>query len=403
MTAPAVPPVTQPSGVRRLLRNLDVLLLLSTLALIGFGLVMVYSSTHVSPRPLLYLRSQVLHLAVGLVVGALLLAIDYRALAAAARVLYVVNILLLGAVLVPHIGRVSLGAQRWIALGPLGQFQPSEIAKLIIVITLAKHMTDRAGPYESLGDLLPFLAHVGVPVLLIFRQPDLGTAMVYAAIFLGMLYAGGARRRDLATLGAAGLALAPILWHFLKEYQRRRLLAFIHPTLDPLGSGYGIIQSKIAVGSGLMWGKGLFEGTQGVLRFVPEHHTDFIFSVIGEEVGFVGSMILLGLFLLWVYRGLRIAAVARDRFGALVAVGVVSMVAFHVFVNVGMTVGIMPITGIPLPFISYGGSALIAMVWATALLLNIGMRHQRVGIGFDASAAPAHVIRSMRGPERVEE
>ncbi len=403
MSAFAGPPLPQSTGWRRLLRQLDVLLVLSTVALVGFGLVMVYSSTHLSPRPFLYLRSQALHLAVGLAIGAVILAIDYRALASSARVLYVTNILLLGAVLVPHIGRMSLGAQRWIALGPLGQFQPSEIAKLVIVITLAKHLTDRAGPYESVWNLLPFLGHVALPMLLIFRQPDLGTALVYGAIFVGMLYAAGARRRDLATLGAAGVVLIPILWHVLKEYQRRRLLAFVHPNLDPLGSGYGIIQSKIAVGSGLVWGKGLFAGTQGVLRFVPEHHTDFIFSVIGEELGFVGSIVLLGLFLLWVYRGLRIAAVARDRFGALAAVGIVSMVAFHVFVNVGMTVGIMPITGIPLPFISYGGSALMAMVWSTALLLNIGMRHQRVGIGFDASSAPAHLIRSMRGPERLEE
>lgn len=403
MSAPAGSSRAQPSNARRLLRNVDVLLVFSTLVLVGFGLVMVYSSTHVALRPFLYVRSQALHLAVGLVLAGLLIAIDYRVLAAGARVFYALNLLLLAAVLVPHVGRTSLGAQRWIALGPLGQFQPSEVAKLIIVITLAKHMTDRDGPYESPADLVPFLAHIAIPVLLIFRQPDLGTALVYAAIFAGMLYAGGARRRDLAALGAAGVVLAPVLWHFLKEYQRRRLLAFIHPTLDPLGSGYGIIQSKIAVGSGLMWGKGLFAGTQGVLRFVPEHHTDFIFSVIGEEVGFVGAMVLLGLFLLWVYRGLRIAAVARDRFGALAAVGIVSMVAFHVFVNVGMTVGIMPITGIPLPFISYGGSALIAMVCATALLLNIGMRHQRVGIGFDASAAPAPVIRSMRGSERAEE
>ena len=403
MTALAGPPLPSPSGPSRFLKNLDILLLLSTVALIAFGLIMVYSSTHLSPRPFLYLRSQALHLGVGLVVAAMILAVDYRALASAARVLYVVNLLLLVAVLVPHIGRTSLGAQRWIALGPLGQFQPSEIAKLVVVITLAKHLTDRSGPYQSVWDLLPFLGHVAIPMLLIFKQPDLGTAMVYGAIFVGILYAAGARRRDLATLGAGGAVLVPILWRFLKEYQRRRLLAFVHPNLDPLGSGYGIIQSKIAVGSGLAWGKGLFLGTQGVLRFVPEHHTDFIFSVIGEELGFAGSIALLGLFLLWVYRGLRIAAVARDRFGALAAVGIVSMVAFHVFVNVGMTVGIMPITGIPLPFISYGGSALMTMVWATALLLNIGMRHQRVGIGFDASPAPAHLIRSMRGPERVEE
>ncbi len=401
MSALAGAPLPQPAGPTRLLRNVDILLLLSTLGLIGFGLVMVYSSTHLSARPFLYLRSQALHLVVGLAVGGLILAVDYRALASSARVLYVVNVLLLAAVLI--IGRTSLGAQRWISLGPLGQFQPSEIAKLVIVITLAKHLTDRPGPYQSVWDLLPFLGHVAIPMLLIFKQPDLGTALVYGAIFIGMLYAAGARRRDLAALGATGVVLVPILWRLLKEYQRRRLLAFVHPTLDPLGSGYGIIQSKIAVGSGLAWGKGLFAGTQGVLRFVPEHHTDFIFSVIGEELGFVGSMALLGLFLLWVYRGLRIAAVARDRFGALAAVGIVSMVSFHVFVNVGMTVGIMPITGIPLPFISYGGSALMTMVWATALLLSIGMRHQRVGIGFDASPAPAHLIRSMRGPERPEE
>jgi rod shape determining protein RodA len=399
VSALAGPPLPAPSG--RFFRNVDVLLLLSTVALVGFGLVMVYSSTHVSSRPFLFVRSQALHLAVGLAVAGLILAFDYRAFAASAKAMYVVNLLLLAAVLV--IGRTSLGAQRWISLGPLGQFQPSEIAKLVVVITLAKHLTDRPAPYHSVWSLLPFLGHVSIPMLLIFKQPDLGTAMVYGAIFTGMLYAAGARRRDLATLGAAALVLIPILWRFLKEYQRRRLLAFVHPNLDPLGSGYGIIQSKIAVGSGLAWGKGLFLGTQGVLRFVPEHHTDFIFSVIGEELGFIGAMALLGLFLLWVYRGLRIAAVARDRFGALVAVGIVSMVAFHVFVNIGMTVGIMPITGIPLPFISYGGSALMTMVWATALLLNIGMRHQRVGVGFDASPATAHLIRSMRGPERPEE
>jgi rod shape determining protein RodA len=386
----------------RFVGKIDPLLILCTVALVGTGLVMIYSSTHLSPRPYEFLRTQILHLAVGLGVAGLLLAVDYRALAKSARVLYAANLLLLAAVLV--IGRTSLGAQRWILLGPLGQFQPSEMAKLVIVITLAKHFVDRPGPYRSVFDLMPFLGHVALPMILIFKQPDLGTALVYGAIFLGMLYAGGARRRDLAALTVAGVACGPLLWHALKEYQRRRLLAFIHPSLDPLGSGYGIIQSKIAVGSGMVWGKGLFLGTQNVLRFVPEHHTDFIFSVIGEELGFVGGMVLLALFLLWVYRGLRIAAVARDRFGALVAVGIVSMIGFHVFVNVGMTVGIMPITGIPLPFVSYGGSALMTMLWATALLLNIAMRHQKVGIGFDVPpGTPARVIRRPGGPEPLEE
>lgn len=360
----------------RLLRNLDFPLLGATVVLVAFGLVMVYSTTRSGPHPFAFVRSQLLHLAVGVLGGLLILAVDYRSLAAGSRIFYAVNLLLLAAVLVA--GRTSLGAQRWIPVGPFGQFQPSEFAKLAIVITLARHMADRPPPYESLVDLLPFLAHVALPMALIFRQPDLGTALVYGAILLGMLYAGGARRRDLAALGAGAMAIAPLAWHMLKEYQRRRLLVFLDPSLDPRGSGYGIIQSKIAVGSGLVWGKGLFSGTQNVLQFVPEHHTDFIFSVVGEELGFVGALLLLGLFLLWLVRGLRIAALARDRFGALAAVGIVSMVAFHVFVNVGMTIGIMPITGIPLPFISYGGSALMTMLWATALLLNIGMRRQKI-------------------------
>jgi len=343
---------------------------------VAFGLVMVYSTTRSGPHPFAFVRSQILHMGVGVLIGIVLLAVDYRSLAGGARGLYIANLLLLTAVLV--LGRTSFGAQRWISLGPLGQFQPSEFAKLAIVITLAKHLSDRPGPYTSPLDLLPFLAHIGLPVLLIFRQPDLGTALVYGAILLGMLYANGARRRDLAGLGVGGLLVVPVLWHVLKDYQRRRLLVFLDPSLDPLGSGYGIIQSKIAVGSGRVLGEGLFAGTQNVLQFVPEHHTDFIFSVIGEELGFVGAIALLGLFLLWLTRGVRIAAQARDRFGALVAVGIVSMVAFHIFVNVGMTVGIMPITGIPLPFVSFGGSALMTMLWATALLLNIGMRRQKI-------------------------
>jgi rod shape determining protein RodA len=373
---PAASVSTPDIRTRRLVRYLDPLLIASTAALVAFGMVMVYSTTHSGPRPLAFVENQGVHLIAGLAVGVVLIAVDYRAIAASSRWLYVLNIVLLAAVLV--LGRTSLGAQRWIALGPLGEFQPSEFAKLVIVITLAKHLADRPGPYESVRDLLPFLGHIALPVFLIFRQPDLGTALVYGAIFAGMLYAGGVRRRDLAVLGVAALALAPVLWHLLKEYQRRRLMVFLDPSLDPLGSGYGILQSKIAVGSGLMWGKGLFEGPQNVLQFVPEHHTDFIFSVVGEELGFVGAMVLLCLFLVWLWRCARVASTARDRFGALAAVGVVSMVAFHVFVNVGMTVGIMPITGIPLPFISYGGSALMTMLWATALVLNIGMRRQKI-------------------------
>jgi len=361
---------------RRLLRNLDPYLLGATAALVTMGLVMVYSTTRSGPHPFAFVQSQLLHLLAGVAFGIVILAVDYRAIGAGARGLYLANLMLLAAVLA--LGPRTLGAQRWIPLGPLGQFQPSEFAKLAIIVTLAQHLSQRPGPYRSFRDLLPFLGHVGLPMILIFRQPDLGTALVYGAILLGMLYAGGARQRDLAGLATGAVMVSPVLWHLLKDYQRRRLLVFLDPGLDPLGSGYGIIQSKIAVRGGTLWGKGLFAGTQNVLQFVPEHHTDFIFSVVGEELGFVGALVLLAIFLVWLSRGLRIAALARDRFGALVSVGIVSMVAFHIFVNVGMTVGIMPITGIPLPFISYGGSALMTMLWATALLLNIGMRHQKI-------------------------
>jgi rod shape determining protein RodA len=361
---------------RRLLRNIDLLLIVATVGLIVFGIVMVSSSARTALHPLALIRTQLVHLAAGLLIGIGLVAIDYRVLARYANALYAANIALLAVVLV--LGHTALGAQRWVSLGPLGQFQPSEFAKLAIVITLAKYMSDRPGPYRSFLDLLPFLAHISLPMLLIFRQPDLGTALVYGAVLLGMLLVGGARYRDLAALGAGVAAVSPVFWGLLKEYQRRRLLVFLSPSQDPLGAGYGLIQSKIAIGSGMMWGKGLFAGTQNLLQFVPEHQTDFIFSVVGEELGFVGAMVLLGLFLLWLGRGLRIAAVARDRFGMLIAVGIVTMVAFHVFVNIGMTIGIMPITGIPLPFVSYGGSALMTMLWATALLLNIGMRHQKI-------------------------
>ena len=361
---------------RRLLRNLDPYLIIATTVLVALGLVMVYSTTRSGSHPLLFVRIQILHLAAGVLVGVILLVVDYRTLASGARGLYVANVVFLAAVLV--LGRSTFGAQRWISLGPLGQFQPSEFAKLAIIITLAQHLALRPGPYQSVRDLLPFLGHIGLPMVLIFRQPDLGTALVYGAILLGMLYAGGVRQWHLGVLGIGTVAVAPLLWHVLKDYQRRRLLVFLDPSMDPQGAGYGIIQSKIAVGSGMLWGKGLFAGTQNVLQFVPEHHTDFIFSIVGEELGFIGSLLLLALFLLWLSRGLRIATLALDRFGAIASVGIVSMVAFHVFVNIGMTIGIMPITGIPLPFISYGGSALMTMLWATALLLNIGMRHQKI-------------------------
>lgn len=360
---------------RRLLRYLDWPLLAATLVLVAGGAVVLYSAVQNTADPWAFVRARMVHAVVGLLVLAVMAAVDYQTIARVWRPLLGGALILLAAVLV--IGRTSGGAQRWILLGPLGGFQPSEVAKLALIITLAKHL-DGHGELASARAILPVLAHAAVPMALIVRQPDLGTAMVLAAIVMGMLFVSGAPLRALGALGAGAAAVAPLAWQMLHDYQRRRLLVFIDPSADPLGAGYALIQSKIAVGSGQVFGKGLLHGTQNLLHFIPEQHTDFIFTVIGEELGFAGALVTLGLFALWLWRGLVIAAWAKDRLGQVIAVGAVAMIAFHVFINVGMTVGLMPITGIPLPFVSHGGSALTMMMGATGLLLSIGMRRKKI-------------------------
>ncbi len=362
--------------MRRILAKTDLVLVVTTVLLIAVGLVVLASATVSLGGPWVYIKARLAHLAVGIAALMAVLLVDYRRLAGGSRVFYLGNLALLAAVLV--IGATRMGAQRWIPLGPFGGFQPSELAKIILILTLARHLSGKTAP-ATMPALVPYLAHIGLPMLLIIMQPDLGTAMVIAAILLGMLFMAGVRVGVLGGLGGLALMGAPFLWSLLHDYQRRRLLVFLDPGVDPLGAGYAVTQAKIAVGSGMLWGKGLFGGTQNLLRFIPEQHTDFIFTVIGEELGFLGSVGVLILFLIWVWRGLRIAGGAPDRLGRLIASGIVSMVVFHVFVSVGMTVGLMPITGIPLPFLSYGGSSLLAMCVATGLLLNIGMKRRTSG------------------------
>ncbi len=360
---------------RRMLRYVDWPLVAFTVALLAGGAIALFSARAASPDPWAFLRLRLVHVVVGLAAMAAIMVLDYQVIARAWRPLLLGTILVLA--LVDVVGRTTLGAQRWISLGPLGSFQPSELAKLALIITLAKHIAGHED-LRTWPTIVPILLHVVIPVALILKQPDLGTTLVIGAIVGTMLFAGGAPLRVLGALGASGLAVAPLLWNVLHDYQRQRLLVFLEPGLDPLGAGYALIQSKIAIGSGQLLGKGLLHGTQTLLHFIPEQHTDFIFTVIGEEFGFVGAVIMLVLFALWLWRGMHIATEAKDRLGMLMAVGVTAMVAFHVFVNVGMTVGLMPITGIPLPFISHGGSALLLMLMATGLLLNVGMRRKKI-------------------------
>jgi rod shape determining protein RodA len=367
------PPRAEPKAPR-VLRYVDWVLVASTVALIAGGAVILYSATRTSADPWAFIRARGLHMLAGTLLLIVFAAVDYSALARAWRPLLAGTVLLLTAVDV--LGRTAQGAQRWIPLGPFS-FQPSEVGKLLLIITLAKHI-DGHREITSWRQIIPLLAHAGIPILLIVQQPDLGTAMVLMAIFVAMLFAGGAPMRVMAGLGAGAAAAAPVLWQMLHDYQRRRLIVFLDPGIDPQGAGYALIQSKIAVGSGQLFGRGLLHGTQNLLHFIPEQHTDFIFTVVGEELGFAGAILMLFLFALWLWRAGAIAAQAKDRLGMLMAAGVLAMIAFHVVINVGMTVGLMPITGIPLPFISHGGSALVVMLAATGLLINIGMRRKKI-------------------------
>jgi rod shape determining protein RodA len=272
------------------------------------------------------------------------------------------------------IGRTTSGSQRWLPLGFIS-FQPSELAKLGIILVMARFFTEKefTQPYSLRELTIPFLLFA-FPAILVFKQPDLGTVVIIGVIFLSMLAFIGVQRKTWMFLGATCAVAAPIFWFFLKDYQKMRLRVFLNPDLDPLKTGYHIAQSKIAVGSGGFWGKGFLKGTQSQLRFLPEQHTDFVFSVWAEEWGFVGSFILLFLLLFLVSRGVKIASASKDRGGAILAIGISAMIFWQGFINIGMVVGILPVVGVPLPLFSYGGTSLLTTLIGIGILMNISMR-----------------------------
>ena len=366
---------------KRFLKRLDYPLLFASLAIIIYSLITISSATHInnpSEERFWFVQRQGLFALMNIVFAAVFLNFDYRGLQQYGKKLYIINLLMLLAVM--FFGHAALGAQRWIQIGPIS-IQPSEFSKLIMIICMASILESRMGALNNLRDLIPVAIYIGIPFLLVLKQPDLGTSLVFLAIFFGMVIACGIRWRLLFGIFMTGLASFPILWNFVfKEYQKTRLTVFLDPNIDPLGSGYHIIQSKIAIGSGMLFGKGIFQGTQSQLNFLPENHTDFIFAVVGEEFGFVGAVVLLMLYLIVMMRGIQIAKEAGDMFGRLLAVGITSMLAFHVLVNVGMTTGIMPVTGIPLPLMSYGVSALTTDIFAIAILLNINIRKNKLSL-----------------------
>lgn len=359
---------------RRLVQNFDWGLLGLTLLIEGMGLVALYSAVTAgdqTAQEILFVR-QIIWFGAGLAVMVATFIFNYKLLERFAVPLYVLSLLLLAAVLI--MGTIGGGAQRWLKLGPVS-IQPSEMAKLSVIMVLARYYARYANPEGySLRELVKPALLIAAPFLLIVKQPDLGTGLLLLMIAGSMTLFVKIRRGSLITILLFCTVTVPLIWTFLRDYQKQRILTFLDPDRDPLGAGYHIIQSKIAIGSGMFAGKGYLRGTQNALSFLPEQHTDFIFSVLAEEWGFLGSiLVLFGFFMLIVW-GLRVAYRSRDPFGSILSVGVTAMLFWQIVVNIGMVMGLMPVVGVPLPLISYGGSSVVTVLICIGILMNVSMR-----------------------------
>jgi rod shape determining protein RodA len=361
------------------IKRLDIATLFITVTLVGVGIVNLYSATRMEPVSVLpvYLK-QIYWLGLGTIVMVALSLVDYHFFERWGYWIYGANILLLLGLF--FLGDRTSGTVRWYTVGPVS-FQPSEYMKLSMIFALSKYFSGAITEDGlRLTDLIIPVFIMAVPAALVLKEPDLGSAGLLVLLFITMLFTIKMRLKTLLTLIVAGVVSTPAIaylgWEALKPYQRQRILTFINPSLDPLGSGYHIIQSKIAVGSGGLFGRGLMHGTQGLLKFLPEQHTDFIFSVLAEEWGFVGSVIVVGLFFMLVVRALTIARESKDFFGGCIAMGIAALFLWQFFINIGMATGIFPVVGIPLPFLSYGGSSLVASLCSIGLLLNIYVKRK---------------------------
>lgn len=362
-------------------RELELKIWIFTVCIVLVGLVVLYSAAYQNARVTIKVfYDQLFCAGVGFMLMYSISRMDYRRFYEIAYFFYGIMLVLLVLVMVK--GRYALGAQRWFSIGGFS-FQPSEIAKLGLILALGRYLSQRR-PVFKFGakstrrvlwnQLIAPLLLTLIPVLLIFKQPDLGTAILVFGIFFIMIYANGVDLKFLGGFTALCLAAAPFMWHILRPYQRDRLLVFLNPNIDPLGAGYTIIQSKIAIGSGQFLGKGWLAGTQNQLNFLPEQHTDFIFSVVGEEWGFLGSMFLLCAYGGLVFTGLNIAQQVNDRFGTQVAVGIVGILALQVIINMGMVMGLFPVVGITLPMISYGRTSFMVFMIMMGFLLSLSKR-----------------------------
>ncbi len=362
---------------RRLWHSFDGVLLTTTLLAIALGTAMIYSATRVSSSldtPLLdnLVIRQILYALAGLVLMFVIALVDYRFLGNFQHPLYLAGVGLLAALVIA--GRIAGGAQRWFLEGSI---QPSELAKLVVIVTLAKYLADR-GHDMRVHHVLFSAVYVALPMVLIYLQPDLGTALILGAIWLVMAFIGGVKWWQLALLGIGAILALPWAWLQLEDYMRDRILLFLNPDHDLLGAGYNINQARIAVGSGGLLGQGFASGTQSQLHFLRVRHTDFVFSVLAEELGFIGALLLFILLAVIILRILRVASLARGPFGRLIACGVATMILVQSVVNIAVNMGLLPVTGMPLPFISYGGSSMVTLLMAQGLVQSVAMRHRRL-------------------------
>lgn len=347
-------------------------LLITFLLLVAFSLLNLYSASRNVPGNIF--EKQLLMYVMGIGIITIVILFDYRLWSQFGYYFYIFTSLLLITVLLA--GKVSSGAQRWLSIGGL-VFQPSELAKLSVLVALAKYFETREERDGfSLKELLVPLIMIGIPAGLIVLQPDLGTAVHIVLFGSALLIFVGIRLSTLLFLGGLGVVLMPVGWFFLKDYQRARILSFLNPKLDPLGTGYHVIQSKIAVGSGGLFGKGFLKGTQTQLRFLPEQHTDFVFATLSEEWGFIGAGITIILLLIFIYTCFEITSKAKDRFGYILSAGITLSLFIQIIINISMVIGLLPVVGIPLPMFSYGRSALLVFLVEVALLINIDIRRR---------------------------
>jgi len=364
---------------KKLLKNIDTTIIIIVLVLFLISLFVISSATHMTMAEGLtrQVKIQSITFILGIFVIVLILFLDYSTFSSFHKSIYILSILFLLSVYIPGLGKMQFGARSWIDLGPV-DLQPSELVKIGFILSFAKFLEDHQERLDTIKSLIPVALYALVPIVLLLKEPDLGNALVFAVIAFGMFFVAGLNYKIIGKGFIASIIALPILYKFMAPHQKIRIDAFLNPSDKSLPGNYQVWNSKVAIGSGQLFGKGLYQGTQNNNNFLPVQESDFIFAVLVEELGFIAGLVILVLYFIFLLRMMKVAKNSKDLYGSLVVVGITSMFAFQIFENIGMTMGVMPVTGVTLPFLSYGGSSLLTNMIAVGIVLNIGMRRHRI-------------------------